>query len=150
MQNQNQSNQPKQEKTAVIAGYVKFAETKEGQSGPYRRCRIVYGKGDDSEWVTVRIPLKLLEETNTPDPEKGDFIKVTGLLTVFGEPGETYVFAQAIDEFISASELPEKPSTTPSDARGPRNTQSQGQNRPAPRGGYQRGNSGYQRTGARR
>ena len=101
------NDQLKQEKTATVGGYVKFAETKEGQKGPYRRCRVVFGKDDNAEWVTIRLPLELLEQENIPDPEKGDFIKVTGLLTVFGEPGEAYIFAQKIENFVEAKDIPD-------------------------------------------
>ncbi len=109
----NQNDQPKQKKDATIAGYIKLAETKEGQSGPYRRCRVVFGKGEDAEWVTVRIPVKLLDEANLPDPEKGDFIEVSGLLTLFGNPKEAYVFAQTVEQYIPAAELPAKPAEKP-------------------------------------
>ncbi len=101
------NDQLKQEKTATVGGYVKFAETKEGQKGPYRRCRVVFGKDDNAEWVTIRLPLELLEQENIPDPEKGDFIKVTGLLTVFGEPGEAYIFAQKVEKFVEAKDIPD-------------------------------------------
>ena len=101
------NDQLKQEKTATVGGYVKFAETKEGQKGPYRRCRVVFGKDDNAEWVTIRLPLELLEQENIPDPEKGDFIKVTGLLTVFGEPGEAYIFAQKVENFVEAKDIPD-------------------------------------------
>jgi hypothetical protein len=101
------NDQLKQEKTATVGGYVKFAETKEGQKGPYRRCRVVFGKDENAEWVTIRLPLELLEQENIPDPEKGDFIKVTGLLTVFGEPGEAYIFAQKVENFVEAKDIPD-------------------------------------------
>ena len=101
------NDQLKQEKTATVGGYVKFAETKEGQKGPYRRCRVVFGKDENAEWVTIRLPLELLEQENIPDPEKGDFIKVTGLLTVFGEPGEAYIFAQKVEKFVEAKDIPD-------------------------------------------
>ena len=152
--------QLKQEKTAIVKGYVKFAETKQGQKGPYRHIRVAFGKAEETEWVTIRVPMELLEKANVPDPEKGDFIAVTGLLTVFGEPGEAYIFAQSIENFVMAKDIPDnRPAQAAASApepkapsRGYSRGQSQGASRPAPAGNnnsssvYSRGrSSGYSR-----
>ena len=150
--------QLKQEKTAIVKGYVKFAETKQGQKGPYRHIRVAFGKAEETEWVTIRVPMELLEKANVPDPEKGDFIAVTGLLTVFGAPGEAYIFAQSIENFVMAKDIPDNrpaqaaaPAPVPEPKAPPRGySRGQGASRPAPAGnnnsgGYSRGRSGYSR-----